>query len=102
LNHGDEVNGEWIYADAAAHDPRDIEEVVDDRRQRLRVALSMPVMDGWEALRHLRADERRRRIPIIACTGQDLPRKTPEPAADVVLVKPCPEREAGWLDYSPP
>jgi CheY-like chemotaxis protein len=52
--------------------------------------LSMPVMDGWETIRRLRADERTRRIPIIACTGQDLPHKTPEPSADVVLAKPCP------------
>jgi CheY-like chemotaxis protein len=52
--------------------------------------LSMPVMDGWETIRRLRADERTRRVPIIACTGQDLPRKTPEPSADVVLAKPCP------------
>ncbi|HET7321993.1 MAG TPA: response regulator [Longimicrobiaceae bacterium] len=31
--------------------------------------MSLPVVDGWEATRHLKADERLRRIPIIALTA---------------------------------
>ncbi|HEY0407476.1 MAG TPA: response regulator [Pyrinomonadaceae bacterium] len=31
--------------------------------------LSMPVLDGWSALRELRADERTRHIPCIAVTA---------------------------------
>jgi CheY-like chemotaxis protein len=31
--------------------------------------ISMPVMDGWEMLKHLRADERIARLPVIAVTA---------------------------------
>ncbi len=31
--------------------------------------LSLPVMDGWEATRHLKADEATRNIPVIALTA---------------------------------
>jgi CheY-like chemotaxis protein len=31
--------------------------------------LSLPVLDGWEATRQLKADEQTRRIPIIALTA---------------------------------
>src|SRR6266849_10696163 len=34
--------------------------------------LSLPVMDGWEATRRLRADERTASIPILALTGHAL------------------------------
>jgi two-component system, cell cycle response regulator DivK len=49
--------------------------------------LSMPIMDGWETIRRLRADERTRRIPIIVCTGEEAPSGT---WADLLLTKPCP------------
>jgi hypothetical protein len=39
LDHGDEIHGQRIDAHRAADDPRDVEEVVDDPRQRLRIAL---------------------------------------------------------------
>jgi CheY-like chemotaxis protein len=52
--------------------------------------LSMPIMDGWETIRRLRADERTRRIPIIACSGEEAPSGTHDSWADAVLTKPCP------------
>ena len=35
--------------------------------------LSLPVMDGWEATRRLKADERTRGIPVVALTGHYVP-----------------------------
>ena len=34
--------------------------------------LSLPVMDGWEATRRLKADQRTARIPVVALTGHAL------------------------------
>lgn len=35
--------------------------------------LSLPVMDGWEATRHIRVDARTAEIPVIALTAHALP-----------------------------
>src|SRR6516162_9935826 len=34
--------------------------------------LSLPVLDGWEATRRLKADARTRHIPVLALTGHAL------------------------------
>jgi CheY-like chemotaxis protein len=52
--------------------------------------LAMPIMDGWETIRRLRADERTRRIPIIACSGQTPSTRTRDCGADALIPKPCP------------
>jgi CheY-like chemotaxis protein len=51
--------------------------------------LAMPYMDGWEMIGRLKNDERTRRIPIIACSGEDSPLARRHLAADVILPKPC-------------
>jgi CheY-like chemotaxis protein len=54
--------------------------------------LSLPIMDGWEATRRLKADERTRRIPVIALTGHALAshsRGAQEAGCDAFLAKPC-------------
>jgi two-component system cell cycle response regulator DivK len=54
--------------------------------------ISLPVMDGWEATRRLKADERTRNIPIIALTGHALAgqgRTAREAGCDAFLSKPC-------------
>ncbi len=54
--------------------------------------LSLPVMDGWEATRRLRADERTRAIPIVALTGHALtghPGGEKEVGCDAYVTKPC-------------
>jgi CheY-like chemotaxis protein len=52
--------------------------------------LSLPVMDGAEATRRLKADERTRHIPIVALTGRSLPAwELAKAGFDAVLTKPC-------------
>ena len=54
--------------------------------------LSLPVMDGWEATRRLKADEHTRRIPIVALTGHALAghsKGAKEAGCDSFLAKPC-------------
>lgn len=54
--------------------------------------LAMPVMDGWEATRRLKADPRTRRIPVIAVTGHALEgdaERARLAGCDGVLSKPC-------------
>jgi two-component system cell cycle response regulator DivK len=54
--------------------------------------LSLPVMDGWEATRRLKADEGTKHIPVIALTGHALAghsRGAQEAGCDAFLAKPC-------------
>jgi two-component system cell cycle response regulator DivK len=54
--------------------------------------LSLPVMDGWEATRRLKADERTRNIPVVALTGHALAGHSQgarEAGCDSFLAKPC-------------
>ncbi len=54
--------------------------------------LSLPVMDGWEATRRLKADERTSRIPVVALTGHALAghsKGAREAGCDSFLAKPC-------------
>jgi len=54
--------------------------------------LSLPELDGWEATRRLKHDERTRHIPIVALTGHalaDHSREAREAGCDSFLAKPC-------------
>jgi CheY-like chemotaxis protein len=54
--------------------------------------LTLPVMDGLEATRRLKADERTRHIPIIALTGHAQAGQSNdarEAGCDAFLAKPC-------------
>jgi two-component system, cell cycle response regulator DivK len=54
--------------------------------------LSMPVMNGWQATRRLKADERSKHIPIVMLTASPLGGLTPalvEAGFEAVLIKPC-------------
>ncbi|NOT44320.1 MAG: response regulator [Acidobacteria bacterium] len=58
--------------------------------------LSLPGMDGWQATRHLKADERTSHIPVVALTGHALERASDdarEAGCDAFVTKPCPPDE---------
>ncbi len=57
--------------------------------------ISIPVIDGWEATRILKADARTKEIPIIALTAHALATdraKAEEAGCDGYLAKPCEPR----------
>ena len=54
--------------------------------------LALPGMDGWEATRKLKSDERTRRIPVIAVTGHALSGHSDtarRAGCDAFVSKPC-------------
>ncbi len=54
--------------------------------------LSLPVMDGWEATRRLKSDERTAPIPVVALTGHALAgisEGAKKAGCDAFITKPC-------------
>src|SRR5205823_1111264 len=54
--------------------------------------LSLPVMDGWEATRRLKADARTAHIPVVALTGHALAgisEGAKKAGCDAFVTKPC-------------
>ena len=54
--------------------------------------LSLPVMDGWEATRRLKADQRTASIPVVALTGHALAgisQGAKAAGCDAFITKPC-------------
>lgn len=55
--------------------------------------LSLPVLDGWEATRRLKSDERTAHIPVVALTAHDGSRelqRATSAGCDWFVPKPCP------------
>jgi two-component system cell cycle response regulator DivK len=53
--------------------------------------LSLPVMDGWEAVRHIKADHRTSGIPIVlltCSTREDIAELAQKAGCDAVVSKP--------------
>ncbi|MFL6197809.1 MAG: response regulator [Thermoanaerobaculia bacterium] len=58
--------------------------------------LSLPGLDGWEATRRLKSDERTKTIPVIALTAHALASahdKAKAAGCDSVVTKPCVPRD---------
>jgi CheY-like chemotaxis protein len=79
------------YIVAQARDGRDgLQQARDLVPDIIITDLAMPIMDGWETIRQLRAHPRTRHIPIIACSAHHDPRRMDAAAPDGLLAKPCP------------
>ena len=73
-----------------------LEKAFDLRPDLIVMDLSLPGLDGWEATRRLKADDRTRGIPVIALTGHALAghsKGAMDAGCDAFITKPClPER----------
>ena len=85
------------YRVATAADGQEALEMAFAQRPDLVVMdLSMPVLDGLEATRRLKADARTRHIPVIALTAHAMRSSLEEALAagfDAVVTKPCLPKE---------
>src|SRR5213082_3933027 len=69
-----------------------IERALDSHPDVILMDLSLPVMDGWEATRRLKADERTENIPVVALTGHALAgisEGAKKAGCDAFVTKPC-------------
>jgi CheY-like chemotaxis protein len=73
-----------------------LEKAFDLRPDLIVMDLSLPGLDGWEATRRLKSDDRTRGIPVIALTGHALAghsKGAMDAGCDAFITKPClPER----------
>jgi CheY-like chemotaxis protein len=54
--------------------------------------LSLPIIDGWEATRRLKSDDRTKAIPVVALTGHALAGEATgdqQVTCDAFVIKPC-------------
>jgi CheY-like chemotaxis protein len=69
-----------------------LQRAVEDRPDIILMDLSLPVMDGWEATRRLKADVRTADIPVVALTGHALAGISDgalRAGCDAFVTKPC-------------
>src|SRR5215210_1470742 len=69
-----------------------LERAVETSPDIILMDLSLPVMDGWEATRRLKADKRTADIPVVALTGHALAgisEGAREAEKDAFVTKPC-------------
>lgn len=69
-----------------------LQQAIDREPDIILMDLSLPVMDGWEATRRLKADPRTARIPVVALTGHALAgisEGARRAGCDAFVTKPC-------------
>jgi CheY-like chemotaxis protein len=76
----------------AANGVEALQRAIDDAPDIILMDLSLPVMDGWEATRRLKADARTASIPVVALTGHALAgisEGARQAGCDAFVTKPC-------------
>jgi CheY-like chemotaxis protein len=76
----------------AANGAEALDQAFTNRPDIIIMDLSLPVMDGWEATRRLKADVRTHGIPVVALTGhamQGHSKGAIEAGCDSFVAKPC-------------
>lgn len=69
-----------------------LQRAIDTSPDIILMDLSLPVMDGWEATRRLKADDRTASIPVVALTGHALAgisEGAKKAGCDAFVTKPC-------------
>jgi CheY-like chemotaxis protein len=69
-----------------------LQRAIDTKPDIILMDLSLPVMDGWEATRRLKADRRTAKIPVVALTGHALAgisEGAKKAGCDAFVTKPC-------------
>jgi two-component system, cell cycle response regulator DivK len=69
-----------------------LQRAFEDQPDIILMDLSLPVMDGWEATRRLKADYRTASIPVVALTGHALAgifEGAQKAGCDAFVTKPC-------------
>jgi two-component system cell cycle response regulator DivK len=69
-----------------------LQRAVDTTPDIILMDLSLPVMDGWEATRRLKADKCTASIPVVALTGHalaDISEGAKKAGCDAFVTKPC-------------
>jgi len=76
----------------AANGIEALQGAIDHEPDIILMDLSLPVMDGWEATRRLKADDRTKTIPVVALTGHALAgisEGARKAGCDAFVTKPC-------------
>jgi len=97
VDHGREICAEYQefrgFRVATAADGREaLDKAFELLPDVILMDLSLPVIDGWEATRRLKNDDRTRKIPVIALTAHALSsfhERAKEAGCDSVVTKPC-------------
>src|ERR1700680_747965 len=69
-----------------------LQRAFEDQPDIILMDLSLPVMDGWEATRRLKANQRTASIPVVALTGHALAgisEGAKKAGCDAFVTKPC-------------
>jgi two-component system, cell cycle response regulator DivK len=86
--YGVVLSEEGFQVDSAADGREGLDKAARLSPDVILMDLSLPDIDGWEAIRRLKQGEQTKHIPVVLLTAYDLP-PTPVAGCDGVLIKPC-------------